>query len=219
MALSIQPHKLNEILKLNRDRKRASLQTAQQDTRISVDYLQALETGEYGKFPAEVYCIGFLKKYAAYLGLNPEEMVALYKKEQEARMAAHIETEKKQLDHEKQEKSTDLVKVLTLIILLVFVGGGWLFTVLRSTSENKASEPLSIAQRAMVPVLPVPHRSLTLAAFTRDNVWMRVVPDKQLSFEGFVAAGSTRTWEAQVEIFIRIGNVEAVSLTLNGQPI
>ena len=71
----------------------------------------------------------------------------------------------------------------------------------------------------MVPVLPVPHRSLTLAAFTRDNVWMRVVPDKQLSFEGFVAAGSTRTWEAQVEIFIRIGNVEAVSLTLNGQPI
>lgn len=220
MAFSVQPPKLNEILKQNRDRKRASLQAAHQDTRISITYLQALEAGEYEKFPAEVYCIGFLRKYAAYLGLNPEEMIEMYRKEQEAHKAVQKETEKKKLDYEMKEKSTDLTRVLTLILVLVLAGSWWLYTVLKSPAHiRKAPAVAGVQPMVQAPVLPVPSESLSLTAFSREGVWMRVLLDKKLSFEGFIAAGSTRAWEARDEIFTRIGNVQAIQLTLNGQSV
>ncbi len=219
MALSTDPQKLNEILKLNRDRKRASLQMAHQDTRISVAFLQALEAGEYEKFPAEVYCLGFLRKYASYLGLNPDEMVALYKSEQAGLVEVHKEEEKKQIEEDKQEKSSDLIKVLTLILLLVFAGGGWLFTVLHSAFKSKVSEPAYSEAHPAVSPLPPTHENLTLAAYARENVWLRIMLDNQLAFEGFIPGGSTRTWEARNQIFVRAGNTQVLSLTLNDQPV
>src|SRR5207248_11009637 len=40
--------------------------------------LQALESGDYQSLPGTVYTKGFLRNYAEYLNLDPEEMVALY---------------------------------------------------------------------------------------------------------------------------------------------
>ncbi|OGR88428.1 MAG: hypothetical protein A3A86_08270 [Elusimicrobia bacterium RIFCSPLOWO2_01_FULL_60_11] len=219
MSFSTQPPRLNEVLKLNRERRRASLQTVHQDTRISLTYLEMLEAGQYDKFPAEVYCLGFMRKYAAYLGMDPEEAVAQYRQEQEAVKAVAKQEEDKRSETEKKEKSTDMAKVLTLLLLLILVGGWWLFTIVRSSSKRETRRLPSIAQRGMAPVTPPLSDRLTLTARARESVWMRVTPDKKLDFEGFVAAGSTRTWEANDEFFIRIGNVAAVSLTLNGMAV
>lgn len=219
MPFSTQPPRLNEILKINRERRRASLQTVHQETRISLAYLEALESGQYDKFPAEVYCLGFLRKYSAYLGMDPEEAVAQYKQEQEAVKAVVKQEEEKRYEEEKKEKSTDLAKVATLTLLLALIGGWWLFTIVRSSSRREVRKPLAIAQRGLDPISLTPSERLILMAHARENVWMRVAPDKKLNFEGFVAAGSSRAWEANDEIFIRIGNVAAVSLTLNGAPV
>lgn len=216
MSFLTPPPRLNEVLKINRERRRSSLQIVHQDTRISLAYLEALESGQYDKFPAEVYCLGFLRKYAAYLGMDPEEAVTQYKQEQEAVKAVVKQEEEKKYEEEKKEKSTDLAKVATLTLLLGLVGGWWLFTIVRSSSRREARKPPAIAQRGMAPVSPASSERLTLMAHARENVWMRVAPDKKLNFEGFVAAGSTRAWEANDEIFVRIGNVAAVFLTLNG---
>ena len=219
MSISIQPPKLNELLRLNRERKRATLQMVHQDTRIAISYLQALESGEYDKFPAEVYCLGFLRKYAAYLGLDPDELAALYKKEQEAHVTVYREEEKKKQEAEKEEKSTDLVRVLSLVLFLAFVGGWWLLTVVKSPTEFKQASPLSQAQKKFLAAPLVRDELLSLQIHAASNVWIRVLPDKNLSFEGFVAAGSSRTWEAESEFSLRIGNVDEVNLTLNGQPV
>ena len=48
-------------------------------TRIRQIYLEALEEDRYEVFPGEAYLAGFLKGYAAALGLDPEEMVAHYR--------------------------------------------------------------------------------------------------------------------------------------------
>jgi hypothetical protein len=49
------------------------------DTRISVEYLHALEDGvPLQAFPAPVYARFFLREYAEYLGLDPDHMVARF---------------------------------------------------------------------------------------------------------------------------------------------
>lgn len=48
---------------------------------IRHDYLDALEHGDYGRLPGEVYIRNFLKAYAIYLELNPVAVLSLYEKE------------------------------------------------------------------------------------------------------------------------------------------
>lgn len=48
------------------------------DTHIAKRFLAALEDEEYDVIPGEPYLLGFMRTYSGYLGLDPEETVALY---------------------------------------------------------------------------------------------------------------------------------------------
>ncbi len=72
---------LGELLKEARQNKGVSLEEVEEEIRIRKKYLQALEEEDFSLMPPEVYVKGFLRNYAIYLGLDPEEVKALYKGE------------------------------------------------------------------------------------------------------------------------------------------
>jgi len=49
------------------------------ETNITRRYLEALEKEDFTVFPGEPYILGFLRNYCEYLGLNSNEIIALYK--------------------------------------------------------------------------------------------------------------------------------------------
>ncbi|MCX7682265.1 MAG: DUF4115 domain-containing protein [Anaerolineae bacterium] len=60
----------------------STLEDAEAATRIRSRFLEALEAGDFVAFPGgEVQIRGFLRIYARYLGLSPEEAVARYEAE------------------------------------------------------------------------------------------------------------------------------------------
>jgi len=69
---------LGQLLREAREQKGVSLEQVEEATRIRQKFLQALEEGNYGALPAEAYVTGFLRTYAMYLELDPEELIALY---------------------------------------------------------------------------------------------------------------------------------------------
>ena len=54
------------------------LEEVSEATGISQAVLKILENNDREQFPAEVYVRAFYKKYARYLGLDPEEILAVY---------------------------------------------------------------------------------------------------------------------------------------------
>src|SRR5829696_2916677 len=64
-----------------REAKGVDLYRAERDTKIRARYLGALESGEYGELPGAVYTKGFLRNYALYLGLDPEDVIRHWKRE------------------------------------------------------------------------------------------------------------------------------------------
>src|SRR5690349_9618727 len=72
---------LPERLYAARERKGVDLYRAERDTKIRARYLAALERGEYRELPGDVYTKGFLRNYALYLGLDPEEVVGQWRRE------------------------------------------------------------------------------------------------------------------------------------------
>lgn len=72
---------LPERLMAARERKGVDLYRAERDTKIRARYLAALERGEYRELPGAVYTKGFLRNYAMYLGLDPEDILRQWKRE------------------------------------------------------------------------------------------------------------------------------------------
>jgi cytoskeletal protein RodZ len=72
---------LPERLYAARERKGVDLYRAERDTKIRARYLAALERGDYGELQGDVYTKGFLRNYAAYLGLDPEEVIGQWRRE------------------------------------------------------------------------------------------------------------------------------------------
>ena len=61
--------------------KGVDLYRAERDTKIRARYLGALERGEYRELPGAVYTKGFLRNYALYLGLDPDEILVQWRRE------------------------------------------------------------------------------------------------------------------------------------------
>ena len=74
---------MGETLQAARERKGVDLYRAERDTKIRLRYLAALEDGDWDDLPAPVYTKGFLRNYAIYLGLEPDEILDRWRDEME----------------------------------------------------------------------------------------------------------------------------------------
>jgi len=72
---------LGERLKEVREESDLSLEEVTKKTGIKIEYLSALELNDYQRLPGELYTKSFLKRYAAFLELNPQSVIRLYEKE------------------------------------------------------------------------------------------------------------------------------------------
>jgi cytoskeletal protein RodZ len=82
---------VGETLQAARERKGVDLYRAERDTKIRMRYLAALEDSDWDELPAPVYTKGFLRNYAIYLGLEPDEILDRWREEMEqARTATRV---------------------------------------------------------------------------------------------------------------------------------
>ena len=68
------------ILKRCREYHGISLDEAAEATKVGLNYLKALEEDQTKEFASLAYLKGFLRIYASYLGLNPDDIMRLYEK-------------------------------------------------------------------------------------------------------------------------------------------
>ncbi len=85
---------IGDLLKKARDRKKLTLDDVTKSIKIHPNYIKALESDTYSIFSGKVHSKGFLKIYAEFLGLNVNEVLALWRREYEREFE---NKEKKQL--------------------------------------------------------------------------------------------------------------------------
>ncbi len=67
-------------LSSSRKKKNISLKKAAKDLRLKVEILEALEKEEWQKLPHAPFVKGFIQNYAAYLGLDIDHTLALFRR-------------------------------------------------------------------------------------------------------------------------------------------
>jgi len=66
---------LARCLKNKREARNLNLEEIALTLKLRTVYLEALESGDWGEMPGEVYALGFLKQYASYLGLDVSDSI------------------------------------------------------------------------------------------------------------------------------------------------
>ena len=119
------PHALPsfcEELREARTRGGYSVADAAHVLRIQEHYLEALEEGRFDQIPGTTYTIGFLRSYSGFLGLDPDEIVDAYKREQ------GLDKSEQRLAFPSPTDSSPKPKFWLILLVLVLAGlayGGW----------------------------------------------------------------------------------------------
>ncbi len=70
-----------DLLKEKRLLKELSLDDVSKKTKIKTEFLEAIENSDYAVLPSSTFAKGFLRNYATFLYLNPDTMVAMFRRD------------------------------------------------------------------------------------------------------------------------------------------
>ncbi len=232
---------LGELLRKTREAKGLSLAQVEEVTRIHSAYLQALEEEAYDRLPPLVYVKGFLKNYALYLDLDPQQVFALYHEpESEPASRASVMLDEP-LGPPTLERYWPLLASGLLVLILLAAIGGWAYhryyglmpfvrATATPTSTFTPTLPMPTPTRPPPTVTPLPTRTTSPTSTPTTPVglelrievvgqraWLLVQADGQRVFAGILEPGAVNAWTARERIVLRSGNAGAVRVTVNGQ--
>ena len=119
---SAQTAKVGKIFKDARLQKSLSLSEVSTEAVINVEYIRAIESGDYSIFPARTYTVKYFEKYANFLSINPRffdiynaDVVAKAEKEEQSRKSS------KEAFFRKNNVFTSVLLILTLIAIVFLI--------------------------------------------------------------------------------------------------
>lgn len=74
---------VGELLRREREKQGKSLRDLEKTTRVREKVLRAVEENEWNSFTSKVYITGAIKGYASALGLDPDNMLAYFRRDYE----------------------------------------------------------------------------------------------------------------------------------------
>ena len=128
---------LGEKLRSARSEKNLSFDDVSRDTNIAIRYLEALEHEDFPCFPGEAYITGFLKNYGAYLELNVQELLSLYRALKIQEQPVPVE----QLLKSPSPLPKILITAAVVLVILGAAGGGFVF-VKNRPEKTETSAPV-----------------------------------------------------------------------------
>ena len=211
-----------------RVRRNLTLQQVEEDTKIRVKYVQAMENEDFDVMPGATYVRGFLRTYSEYLALDPEVMVDEYR-------SRGVKTGEIQepfggvsmLGAPRSHRGRNTVLFVAIICLLV-LGVIWILG--RGGAPTQPSttpgalgitSPSPSPSHSATPApthTPVVNGELRISAPNGDS-WLEVRKDSATGtvlFSGTVPKGKTKLFVGKT-LWIRLGNPSAVRIKVDGR--
>src|SRR3989338_1400026 len=163
------------VLKEARNKKSISLEEVHSRIKIHPRVIQLLEEDKFDKLPSPVFVKSFLKSYAEFLEVNPEEIVRAYDKEGR-KDPAQVLFIKSAAEREKKTIFNFDKSLLVLpVILLVLIAGGFAVFSLVKTAQHHLTEKKVVSNTARFSKASrpeAPGKEAAEKAFNADN-WLR----------------------------------------------
>ncbi|HLI97266.1 MAG TPA: RodZ domain-containing protein [Candidatus Baltobacteraceae bacterium] len=228
---------LGERFRAAREQRGLTLSDVAEHLRIRSVYLAAIEEENWKAIGAPVYIRGFLRTYARYLGLDPEEAVSAFNATEPAAPAPTVSPSARSRAEYRSPSGpmSPLIWVASIIALALIGFVVYLYvtpahtqpqvavasgepTAPSLTNGSSTQIPATAMPSASVSAAPVAPALKTLVIHLTAPSWLRVSVDGNVSIEGTFPAGTTKTFHGKLAL-VRVGNAGGVQLTVDGKPL
>jgi cytoskeleton protein RodZ len=221
-----------QMLQAARKEKQWSFTEAEDITKIRVRYIQALEEENYEILPGTTYAKGYLRTYSKQLGLNPDEIMALYNASATPDPIPVVNAPNQQVKVRPLWVRPAIIGSISVMAIVLVI------TIAISQSGKKIVDPPyapaalpsapQTAQSTPAPTVPVAPNPTNVAATTQDGLtmqivftqpcWIEIRVDGQPSLQGTFIAGTSKEVKGASKIELTsVGNAGGVTVTLNGK--
>jgi transcriptional regulator with XRE-family HTH domain len=221
-------------LRRERELRQVSLPEIAEETKISTRYLEALEEDRFDVVPGAVFTRGFLRQYAEYVGLDPDEVVNSYLAAREEPGSAGGEPEAVTPRRPKSRTGFFLIVLLVAVLLGV---AALAFFVERSAQEDRVDEALPPISAPTAPpqavelsqpevvvrddgeeiAAPAVTVGLVAALDFQGECWVEAIADGRRVVSELRVAGESLQLQAEESLRLTLGDPEAVRLEVNGE--
>src|SRR5687768_9583839 len=202
-------------LRRQREMREISLRDIADRTKISLRYLQAMEDDRFDLLPAPIFAKGFLREYAKYVGLDPDEVVNFYLTAEQRHRAERggddasgvVPLPSSGMVAPARGLPLGWILIVAGIVVLVLVVLGVFWVVRRQRDASPPAGQAEPTPAAMVAVAPAPAPAVTATAaigqppmnpnainvavsFT-DECWVEVVVDGDRRIQELHVAGES----------------------------
>ncbi len=223
---------IGQTLREARVRRKLTLQQAEDDTKIRVKYLQAMENEDFEVMPGVTYVKGFLRTYSTYLGLDADIIIDEFRSRTgpvpEHEPFGGVSALGKPYSH-RGRNTLAFAAVVCLLVLAVFYLLGLNKhnnngnspksnpgTIGLTSSPKTPSTPASSASSTPPPVVST--NKMTLVA-DRGPCWVDVrvgsATGKQL-FVGTINKGASSTFTNTKALYVTVGAPSSLTIKVGG---
>ena len=215
---------IGSTLRETRVRRKTTLQQAEDDTKIRVKYIQAMENDDFDLMPSAAYVKGFLRTYSDYLGLDADVMIEEYRSRFEPNEEHEPFGGNSALGKPRAHRRRNTLAFIAVICLLII---GVLYVIGRGNPGNKPTTPPVTVLSPTPSTTPTAHH--TAAAALRFTVrltaaggacWVQVRttgPTGPIVYESTMPQGQVHAIRTHVPLYVRLGVPAYVSITVDGR--
>lgn len=227
-------------LKEAREKKAISLDEVHAKIKIHPRIIQILEEDKFEKLPSPLFAKSFLKSYAEFLEVNPEEILDAYDKhgtKRDPEQVLYLKTADEKIK-ESRSFQNRFSSILPLVLAAALVGGALFYVsshfqrwadrretrIPKDRAESRktqspsqpaaASDRLRSVEAGNFPKI-ASNQELTLKIRALDSVWLHVTCDGKVLFQSILKKGAVESWTAAKSIQVWTGNASSMSLSLN----
>jgi cytoskeleton protein RodZ len=214
---------IGSTLREARVRRKLTLQQAEEETKVRVKYIQAMENEDFDVMPSPAYVKGFLRTYATYLGLDHEIILEEY----HSRFEPHEEHDAfggssalRPRRHARRNTLAFVAVVCLLVLtLLWFLGHD---SSKKPTATGPSASPTSPTSKPSQSPKPSPSATTVVLTVMADGgaTFLEVrkgSPTGELVFRANLVQGRTRSFRNDGPLFVRVDKPALVLMGANGK--
>jgi transcriptional regulator with XRE-family HTH domain len=198
---------VGEVLRTARRERNVSLTQAAAATRIRVSFLEALEESDYSQLPGAAYVTGFLRNYAQYLGLSPDDVLQDYYVHQ-APPAPMVKPATRVIA-DGQHRAVRKRLMWVFVAIAVMFAGAFAIKLYNDQYNHSYAAPLLVTPQNLGANLTSPSHvqkhavsnDIAVRLRAMSPVWVRVTADGRRVFQGLLR-GTGHRWQARKTIYV-----------------
>jgi cytoskeleton protein RodZ len=230
---------LGQQLREAREARGVTINQIADATRLGSRFLEAIESDDYKILPGGVFNRAFVRKFARQVGMDEDQAVRLYDQQLAERGGEPAKTSYVGLADELEAKSSGNTFLITVIVVILLgAAGGAAWIAFKPTAEQPKAEviptpqPTATELPAATPspnASPTPDASPTPETISGlriqlianlDDCWVSFSTDGGKNEQATIPRGESREFPATEKIsFIRIGNLPALNIMVNGKRV